>query len=114
MTICRTNRCHNPGSNPARLLGLGLILRRILHLHSSSTPPNSQASEPATDSSAGSAEDEAKKKKEQDKEEAEKELEIEQKQRMVGVIPNFNAVMNGKAVRLTGGQKMRLSLAERH
>jgi hypothetical protein len=72
---------------------------------SSSTPPNSQAS----DTTTGSTEADAKKKKEQDREQAQKELEAQQKQRMVGVVPNFNTVLNGKATPMTAGQKIHLA-----
>jgi hypothetical protein len=75
----------------------------------SSSSAQGSSNPEATDPPVASAEDDAKRKKELEREEAEKELEIEQKQRMVGVIPNFNAVMNGKAAPLTGGQKMRLA-----
>jgi hypothetical protein len=41
------------------------------------------------------------------KAEAEAELQRELRQRMAGIIPNFNAVLDGSSVPLTPGQKMR-------
>jgi hypothetical protein len=70
---------------------------------SSSSAPNPQAPAPPAASSAN----DAKTKKELEREESEKQLKIQQKQRMVGVVPNFNAVLNGTAVPMTRGQKMR-------
>jgi hypothetical protein len=43
---------------------------------------------------------------------AERELKQEEQQRMLGVIPAFNAVFNGHAVPLSAGQKFRLAMAD--
>jgi len=43
-------------------------------------------------------------------EQAEQDLKKEEKQRLLGVMPQFQVVMNGQAVPLTGGQKWRLAL----
>jgi hypothetical protein len=48
--------------------------------------------------------------KEQTREEAERELKVEEKQRLLGVMPQFQVVMGGKAAPLTGGEKWRLAL----
>ena len=48
--------------------------------------------------------------KEKAHEEAERELKVEEKQRLLGVMPQFQVVMGGKAVPLTGGEKWRLAL----
>ena len=45
---------------------------------------------------------------EQRKARAAAELKLEEKQRMAGVIPNFNTVNNGKAAQITPGQKFHL------
>jgi hypothetical protein len=45
---------------------------------------------------------------EQHKARAAAELKLEEKQRMAGVIPNFNTVNNGKAEPITSGQKFHL------
>jgi hypothetical protein len=42
--------------------------------------------------------------------EAERELKVQEKQRLLGVMPQFQVVMNGQAVPLTGGQKWSLAL----
>jgi hypothetical protein len=42
--------------------------------------------------------------------EAERELKVQEKQRLLGVMPQFQVVMNGQAVPLTGGEKWRLAL----
>jgi hypothetical protein len=44
------------------------------------------------------------------REQAEQDLKKEEKQRLLGVMPQFQVVMNGQAVPLTGGQKWRLAL----
>lgn len=43
-------------------------------------------------------------------EEAERQLKQQKSQRMLGVLPNFNTVLNGKAVPLTAGQKWDLAV----
>jgi len=48
--------------------------------------------------------------KQQQRSEAERELKAEEKQRLLGVMPQFQVVMGGKAVPLTGGEKWRLAL----
>ncbi len=47
---------------------------------------------------------------EEKKKAAEAELQIELKQRMGGIVPNFNAVLDGSTVPLTPKQKMRAAL----
>jgi hypothetical protein len=42
--------------------------------------------------------------------EAERELQAEEKQRLLGVMPQFQVVMGGSAVPLTAGEKFRLAL----
>jgi hypothetical protein len=42
--------------------------------------------------------------------EAERELKVQEKQRLLGVMPQFQVVMGGQAVPLTGGEKWRLAL----
>lgn len=44
--------------------------------------------------------------------EAERELKQEEKQRMLGVVPDFTSVRSGQAVALSPGQKLRLALAD--
>ena len=47
---------------------------------------------------------------EERKEEAERELKVEEKQRLMGIMPQFQVVKGGQAVPLTGGEKWRLAL----
>jgi hypothetical protein len=63
---------------------------------STATPPT--AAEPAP---AGT--------KQQQESEAERELKQEEQQRLLAVVPNFNVVMNGQALPLTGAQKWDLA-----
>jgi hypothetical protein len=65
--------------------------------------PAQSSSQPAKDDKQTEQE---KKKQEQ---EAEEELKVEQHQRIGGVIPNFNAVLDGSRVPLTPKQKIRAS-----
>jgi hypothetical protein len=65
-----------------------------------STSAVSPAQQPAAGSPAQTQEDRRAK--------AQKELSAEEKQRMLGVIPNFSAVMNGHAEPLTSRQKFSL------
>jgi hypothetical protein len=84
--------------------------------NSSSSQPVAQ--KPATDSTSApgagpaAAPDPASaadaKQKQHD--EAERELKVQEKQRLLGVMPQFQVVMNGQAVPLTGGQKWQLAL----
>jgi len=48
--------------------------------------------------------------KQQQHDEAERELKVQEKQRLLGVMPQFQVVMGGQAVPLTGGEKWRLAL----
>jgi hypothetical protein len=48
--------------------------------------------------------------KQQTHAEAERELKAEEKQRLLGVMPQFQVVMGGTAAPLTGGEKWRLAL----
>jgi hypothetical protein len=75
------------------------------------TSSTSLQSAPATDSATpqdpAAAAAEAKKKQH---DQAEQDLKKEEKQRLLGVMPQFQVVMNGQAVPLTGGQKWKLAL----
>lgn len=70
---------------------------------SSAAPVSSQASDPAAPPTAAEA-----KKKQHDQ--AEQDLKKQEKQRLLGVMPQFTVVMNGQAVPLSGGQKWKLAL----
>lgn len=48
--------------------------------------------------------------KQQQHDEAERELKVQEKQRLLGVMPQFQVVMGGKAVPLSGGEKWKLAL----
>ncbi len=54
-------------------------------------------------------ETDAQRKAREEREEAKREVKAEKKQRVVGVLPLFNVVLNGQAVPLTPGQKFDLS-----
>jgi len=71
---------------------------------SQSAPPASTATPPATTPLT------PEQIKQQEHEEAERELKTEEKQRLLGVMPQFQVVMGGKAVPLTAGEKWRLAL----
>ncbi len=47
--------------------------------------------------------------KQQEQSEAERELKQEEQQRLLAVVPNFNVVLNGQALPLTGAQKWNLA-----
>lgn len=71
-------------------------------------PAQTTTQQPADSSS--SSQQQPKDEKEKKKEEhdaAEQELKIQEHQRIVGVIPNFNAVLDGSNVPLSAGQKIR-------
>jgi hypothetical protein len=67
------------------------------------TPAAAPADPPAAPLSAADA-----KKKQHDQ--AEQDLKVQEKQRLLGVMPQFQVVMGGQAVPLTGGQKWKLAL----
>ena len=48
--------------------------------------------------------------KQQQHSESERELKQEEQQRLLGAVPNFNVVLNGQALPLTGAQKWNLAL----
>jgi hypothetical protein len=75
------------------------------------------AAKPGTDSTSTTSADPAAapdptpaNAKPSQREQAEQDLKKEEKQRLLGVMPQFQVVMNGQAVPLTGGQKWRLAL----
>lgn len=78
-------------------------------------PPTSSASsqQSAPANTAASPQDPAAaaaeaKKRQHDQ--AEQDLKVQEKQRLLGLMPQFQVVMNGQAVPLTGGQKWKLAL----
>jgi flagellar motor protein MotB len=77
----------------------------------SQQPSQQPAQQPGQSSSQPPQDDkqtEQEKKKEQH-DAAEQELKIEEHQRIAGVMPNFNAVLDGSTVPLSAGQKIRAS-----
>jgi len=70
---------------------------------SSSSQETSPTPPPAADPKPADA-------KQAQHDEAERELKVQEKQRLLGVMPQFQVVMNGQAVPLTGGQKWSLAL----
>jgi hypothetical protein len=77
----------------------------------SASSSSSQQGAPAGDSAApqdpAAAAADAKKKQH---DQAEQDLKTQEKQRLLGVMPQFQVVENGQAVPLSGGQKWRLAL----
>ena len=63
---------------------------------------------PASTPPAATATGSETKQEEHDK--AERELKLEEQQHLLGVVPNFNVVLNGQALPLTGSQKWDLAL----
>jgi hypothetical protein len=108
LALTATTSLHSQNTDPSASLvaSLGSLTANLpdepLPQNSAQPPASSSAPQPPA-----STEDEEKKKKEAEHEAAEEQLKIQQKQRMVGIVPNFNAVLNGNAVPLSGGQKMR-------
>jgi hypothetical protein len=74
-----------------------------------STPLASGTSTSSTPPAEPSTPETEEQKKAEEHEEAEKELKAEEKQRIAGVVPNFNVVMGGSAVPLSPGQKFDLA-----
>ena len=73
------------------------------------TPTQQPNQQPAQSSSQPDDKQTEQEKKKQQEEQAEEELKVEQHQRIGGVIPNFNAVLDGSHVPLTPKQKIRAS-----
>jgi len=69
-------------------------------LQQAGTPP--QTTPPANET-------DAQRKAREQREEAAREVQEEEKQRIAGVVPNFNVVLNGKAVPLSPGQKFNIA-----
>jgi hypothetical protein len=69
-------------------------------------PTQTPTQQPADSSSSSQPKDDKEKKKEEH-DAAEQELKVQEHQRIVGVIPNFNAVLDGSTVPLSAGQKIR-------
>jgi hypothetical protein len=79
-------------------------------------PPSSTSASPSSSSQETSptpppsADPKPADAKQAQHDEAERELKVQEKQRLLGVMPQFQVVMNGQAVPLTGGEKWRLAL----
>ena len=74
--------------------------------------PTQQPSQQPAQSSSQPPQDDKQTEQEKKKEQhdaAEQELKIEEHQRIAGVMPNFNAVLDGSTVPLSPGQKIRAS-----
>lgn len=67
------------------------------------TEPSSKA--PATNESSPTTEQ----TRERQRQQAQRDLQTEEKQRLLGIMPQFQTVMGGKAVPLTAGQKWQLA-----
>jgi hypothetical protein len=70
-------------------------------------PAQTPTQQPADSSSSSQQPKDEKQKKKEEHDAAEQELKVEEHQRIVGVIPNFNAVLDGSSVPLSAGQKIR-------
>jgi hypothetical protein len=87
-------------------------IRQIATLDLPDAPlPQQPTQQPAQSSSQPAKDDKQteQEKKKQQQQEAEEELKVEQHQRIGGVIPNFNAVLDGSVVPLSAKQKIRAS-----
>ena len=76
----------------------------------SSTSASPSSSSPETPTPLPAADPKPADAKQAQHDEAERELKVQEKQRLLGVMPQFQVVMNGQAVPLTGGEKWRLAL----
>ncbi len=74
------------------------------------SPSASMLQQPSTSTPQPDPHEDEKEKKKLEHEEAEKVLKAEERQRIAGVLPNFNTVIGGYAPPLSAGQKMRASL----
>jgi hypothetical protein len=74
---------------------------------SSSSSQTASPAAPATPQDAAAA---AAAAKQAQHDQAERDLKVQEKQRLLGVMPQFQVVMNGQAVPLSGGQKWKLAL----
>ena len=70
-------------------------------------PTQTPTQQPADSSSSSQQPKDEKEKKKEEHDAAEQELKVQEHQRIVGVIPNFNAVLDGSNVPLSAGQKIR-------
>jgi hypothetical protein len=104
----------NPDSQRNQVAVLDLPDAPDVQVPAAAPPQNPSATDQTPTASSSStqqptplsAQDEAKKKHE----EAERDLKAEEKQRLLGVMPQFQVVMGGKAVPLSPGEKFRLAL----
>jgi hypothetical protein len=74
---------------------------------SSSAQQSAPTADPAAPLDPAAAAADAKKKQH---DQAERDLKVQEKQRLLGVMPQFQVVMGGQAVPLSGGQKWKLAL----
>ena len=78
----------------------------------SGPPAGSSTSAEPSDSSAKApitTQPDAAETREKQREQADRDLHAEEKQRLLGIMPQFQTVLGGKAVRLTAGQKWNLA-----
>ena len=91
---------------PAPAMGRAVTPATPVASSSSSQQSAPAGSSPAPQDPAATAADAKKKQHDQ----AEQDLKVQEKQRLLGVMPQFQVVMNGQAVPLSGGQKWKLAL----
>ena len=113
LALAATTSLHSQSANSSEDLVASLESLTV-NLPADSLPdePLPQASSQSSSTSApqppASTEDEKKKKEVEQRQQAEEQLKLQQKQRMVGIIPNFNTVLNGSVVPpLSASQKIR-------
>jgi len=86
----------------------GQTVASLVDAQSSSS--SAQTTAPASGSTPPAATPGSTDAKQQQHSESERELKQEEQQRLLGVVPNFNVVMNGQALPLSGSQKWNLAL----
>jgi hypothetical protein len=81
----------------------------IAQTSSSSSQPDAPAKGPVPPAAVAPAAKPGPETKQEEREKSEEQLKQEEQQRLLGVVPNFNVVLNGNALPLTGAEKWNLA-----
>jgi hypothetical protein len=112
LLLAQTQPTQQPAQRPLESAALALpdapLPQTTAPPPATATPPAPASSQPAAPASTPTppATPDAK---QQQHDEAERELQTEEKQRLLGVMPQFQVVNGGKAVPLSAGEKWRLA-----
>lgn len=114
VSLCASSQAQERSSQPVEAAALALPEAPVPQSSVPAASPSSstQAAPASTATPPTAATPAPAGTKQQQQSEAERELKQEEQQHLLGVVPNFNVVLNGQALPISGKQKWDLALHE--